>query len=367
MDFPASPTAGQLFISPTNGVVYQWSTTYTAWLPLSVTGAGQGDFCYTTSGTLDMTGGGGVLLFNSLLSGNAGGWYNASSGRFTPPAGRYVIYSLFTVFNGGGTSGNATLRLRKNGTNVTSSQTQSIASGQVYFVEVKATLDANGTDYFDIWAITSASQAQSGPNQAIFGAFPITGAAQPAGTGSAWRQIGRVVPTAGLASVDFQNLPSDINDLRLHFDVTPTANAVDLLMQFYDGSGALDTTSGHYNFNNVLGWSSQTAGQAAGNWSGTAISLSIALCLTLGVATDRVNNSATGGVRGRLSISNIRDTARVKSAQWQVDYLNDTAIRLDSGVGSGWRNVAGAITGLRLVFNTTTFAAGGAVTLWGSP
>jgi hypothetical protein len=35
--------------------------------------------------------------------------------------------------------------------------------------------------------------------------------------------------------------------------------------------------------------------------------------------------------------------------------------------GTGWRGVAGAITGLRLQWGTGTFAAGGAVSLWGSP
>jgi hypothetical protein len=364
MDFPASPTSGQLFVSPTNGVTYQWSSTYTAWLPLSVTGAGQGDFCYTTSGTLDMTGGGGVLLFNSSLSGNAGGWYNASNGRFTPPAGRYVIYSLFTVFNGGGTSGNATLRIRKNGTNVTSSQTQAIASGQVYFVEVKATLDANGTDYFDIWAITSASQAQSGANQAIFGAFPITGVAQPAGTGSAWRQIGRVVP-AVQATIDFQNLPADINDLRLSFDVTPATNGENLYLIFYDSGGTPDSTAGHYVHNKVLGSASLGLNAAPGNYSSVSEVGGNSLILNTNVAGALVGN--VSGIRGHGHITNIR-SSRIIGIDWQCFYVDNGPTTWRQISGSGVRNVAGPITGLRFGWGSAgNFAAGGAVTLWGSP
>lgn len=45
IDFPASPTDGQLF-SATNGVVYQWSATFTAWLALG--GANSGAYVSST-------------------------------------------------------------------------------------------------------------------------------------------------------------------------------------------------------------------------------------------------------------------------------------------------------------------------------
>src|SRR5215475_11043971 len=92
IDFPASPTAGQLFVAP-NGVTYQWSSTYTAWLPLSVTSAGQGDFCANISGVQSVSAAWVVLNTGPAVSGNSGGWYSGTPNfRYTPPAGRYFIY-----------------------------------------------------------------------------------------------------------------------------------------------------------------------------------------------------------------------------------------------------------------------------------
>src|SRR5262245_45489016 len=221
IDFPASPTAGQLFVAP-NGVTYQWSSTYTAWLPLAVTSAGVGDFSaiYFGSGLpATLT----TLIFPTVVSGNVGGWYSTSTGRYTPPAGRFFMYSGIT----GGYSAGATqliIQLRKNGS-VMASASGSATTGQANFVAEPTILyqaDANGTDWFDV-QVQSTSAASNVSGNCWFGAFPISAAGPAAGTGSSWRQIARVVPTAGQATIDLQNVPADINDLELRFDLAATA------------------------------------------------------------------------------------------------------------------------------------------------
>src|SRR5215475_10107745 len=251
IDFPSSPTAGQLYVAP-NGVSYQWSTTYTAWLPLSVTSAGVDDF-FAQVQTITFTTTPTVIVFTPVVTGNSGGWYSTSTGRYTPPAGRYCLNASI----GGGNSTVATtlvIQIRKNGTAILNA---SLTTGAANFngtVPIHEIVDANGTDYFEIaGSVAAGASTNISGFFSWFSAFPISAAGPATGTGSSWRQIARVVPTAGQATVDFQNIPSDINDLEVRWDVTPTANANDLILQFYDNTGTLDATSGHYVFSYVYG------------------------------------------------------------------------------------------------------------------
>src|SRR5262245_13969476 len=100
LDFPNSPTAGQLFVAP-NGVTYQWASTPSPglWLPLAVTSAGVGDFYANVNATGWPASATTVTNF-VVQSGNNGGWFVPATGRFTPPAGRYYLFS-------GGTTGHA--------------------------------------------------------------------------------------------------------------------------------------------------------------------------------------------------------------------------------------------------------------------
>src|SRR5215475_14405173 len=150
LDFPNSPTAGQLYAAP-NGVTYQWSSTYTAWLPLSVTSAGVGDFFanWLVSG---FTSAPTTVLFPNVISGNAGGWYSpgpGGTGRFTPPAGRYYISAGSTISWAGGIT-NPAIALRKNGTAVVTIYETTGAANHVATPTVEGSFDANGTDWFDI-------------------------------------------------------------------------------------------------------------------------------------------------------------------------------------------------------------------------
>jgi hypothetical protein len=360
MDFPASPTAGQLFISPTNGVTYQWSTTYTAWLPLSVTGAGQGDFCAVTTTGIVLPATATVMTPSVVQSGNSGGWYNTSTGRYTPPAGRYYLHATVTAMLAGSAS-NIQVALRKNGTNISPPGIQVPGAAFSGDPANAAIVDANGTDFFEFTAQGSGSPTTS---LIQFLAFPITGAAQPAGTGSAWRQIGRVVP-AVQAAIDFQNLPSDINSLEFNFDVTPVTNGENLYVAFYDSGGALDVTANHYVYNKVLGSVSLASNAAPGNYSSVAEATNNSILLNVNTAGALVGN--VSGIRGHGHIPDIR-SSRLMGIDWQCFYVDNGPNTWRQISGSGVRNVGGSITGLRFGWGSGgNFAAGGAVTLWGSP
>ena len=86
IDFPASPSIGQAFTAG-NGVTYTWNGLL--WV---ASGASAGGDVYAKNstgfgiGTTET-----VVSFNTIVTGNSGGWYNTSNGRFTPPAGRYFI------------------------------------------------------------------------------------------------------------------------------------------------------------------------------------------------------------------------------------------------------------------------------------
>src|SRR5262245_33605702 len=249
IDFPSSGlVVGQIFVAP-NGVSYQWDGTL--WKAVSMTGGNApGDF-YAYTGNAGSSASPITILFNSVLSGNQGGWYNASNGRYTPPAGRY---KLSTQMWGYSSAGSVLIQMyvRKNGTSITASAPGMTTAGANYWggVTYDCIFDANGTDWFDVQMSTSVALSGS---LAMFGAFAVPDGKPAAGfVGVPWRQLGRVIPTAGQATVDFQNVPSDINDLRLSFDVTPTTNAAHLLLQFYDNSNVLDVTTGHYAFVNTV-------------------------------------------------------------------------------------------------------------------
>jgi hypothetical protein len=179
IDFPASPIDGQVF-SATNGVVYKYSATYSSWLAQNPTPplGGTGDFNALRTTALSLTGSPVAYALDSVVSGNAGAWFNAANGRYTPPAGRYCLRGSMNVFNSGGTAGSAQIELRKNGA-IALKMTGTTASGSAIPLMVEANLDANGSDYFEIWAWTAASAGVIG--DFTFKSFPLTGMQGPTG------------------------------------------------------------------------------------------------------------------------------------------------------------------------------------------
>src|SRR5882672_3477028 len=179
IDFPASPTDGQVF-SATNGVVYRWSATYTSWLAQTAPPVlgGTGEVTATRpSGSVAVAGSDTVIPINTVTNGNAGLWFNTTNNRYTPPAGKYFI--TFSVTYQGGPSAIAAIALRKNGTRVGQYvQGQISAAAGFAPLTLGEYVDANGTDFFDfVENVVSGVSSIGG----VFSAFPLTGIQGPTG------------------------------------------------------------------------------------------------------------------------------------------------------------------------------------------
>ena len=217
----------------------------------------------------------------------------------------------------------------------------------------------------NLWWKSDIGQLQIYYTDPTPNSYWVPAAPAPSIVQNTWRQLGRVVPTAGQATVDFTVLPADINDLMLHWDVNPNANSNNFAIRVYDATGTLDTGN-NYTWALTNMQSNIASGASPGSYGSTT---------TADAARWVVTNPGTGnqpntinGIRGSARLVNIRD-ARRHSIDYQSTHFNDANTAQFSVVGSGvWApTTQQAITGLRLYWGGTTFAAGGVVTLWGSP
>jgi len=181
-----------------------------------------------------------------------------------------------------------------------------------------------------------------------------------------FRQIARIVPTAGQATVDFQSIPSDINDLEMRFDVQPQSTPSFLNMRYFDGTGTIVATAGVYTFSSLYSYHAAAAGTATGMYASGSAGNSY-IMLTLNATGWGAIVSAAHSVQGSVKINNIRETGRIRACEFKTHYLESTGTNYGDIVGGGNLTVAGAITGLRLYFSASNFAGTGAVALYGSP
>ena len=188
---PGSPTAGALWWNTDAAVgggqlfIYYNDGTSSQWVPASPGAAALttpgGDFMASlANGWLIQTASAQPVVLNTIMTGNSGGWYSTSTGRFTPPAGRYSLFgSTYAASTASGATG-LYVHLYKNGVNIAGpSASWSYGVGAPAFASTEATVDANGSDYFEF-------RAQAAPNSmvtgnAYFGAFPISGVKGPPG------------------------------------------------------------------------------------------------------------------------------------------------------------------------------------------
>ncbi len=175
IDFPASPTTGQLF-SAANGVTYLFNGTI--WIVQAGPGGGTGDFQAFSSNAGSSTS---VInqVLPTVITGNAGLWYSTSTGRYTPPAGRYRLQAQMWGYSSGGV---ASLQswITKNGTAVTANAASQATSGASNYgsVTYECIVDANGTDWFSMQTQTNPALSVS---VAMFNGAPLTGMQGPMG------------------------------------------------------------------------------------------------------------------------------------------------------------------------------------------
>jgi hypothetical protein len=330
--------------------------------------ATSGDFM-ATSNTLTgwISGSTNTILFPTIATGNVGSWYNPATGRWTPPAGRYFIAAGINVTSSAAPI-SAIVSLRKNGALLTQGNAAGYTANQYAQATASGIYDANGTDWFDVQEFTNTSATQTTINW--FYATPTTGlvgAQGPPGViSNGFRLINRIVPTAGQTTVDFTGIPADINDLQINFDVTPTVNDVDLVLQFYDASGVLVTAG--YLWSTALSWNTAAVATPTQQSTSTSYAFATGIIMDYAGTGGRVSSAAGNSIAGTAFIRNIRDTTRTKQANFNSSYTAGNGAYISGIVGGGSRNAAGAISGFRLSWTgVSNFAAGGAISLWGSP
>lgn len=167
IDFPSAPTDGQLFWA-SNNVAYQWDAAKGLWLVAAASNV-RGDFFATVASPNAVSGSLAVVLFATVVTGNAGGWYNPANGRFTPPPGRYLL--TYTLYANLTAAGHFHSYFYKNGATIGGAASQYVAaSGGNGTVANSIEVDANGTDYFDVRVNATASGTINGAN---FSAIPV--------------------------------------------------------------------------------------------------------------------------------------------------------------------------------------------------
>ena len=311
------------------------------------------------------------VILNTIITGNSGGWYNATNGRFTPPPGRfYISFTVGALANAAGAT-IAQAILRKNGAQVAIAKQVPGNSSWQGDPNAFGIFNCNGTDYFEVFAVGNAAGATIEASAAVFIAFPLGGAVGPPGppgpmpVGNYWRQLKRIVPTAGQATVDFvpADIPSDINDLMYTVaNVVPQSNDVGFFIRFADAAGTFDTGN-NYNSAMALAQNSQSLGGAS------PVSMDLtALRVTYNATGNGVSATAGQGMSIEGKVLGIRNSAARRVVTWHGYYLQGSNTSQNNLIGSGqWNNVTSILGGVRFYFGSGGFQAGGAITLWGSP
>jgi len=185
------------------------------------------------------------------------------------------------------------------------------------------------------------------------------GGEQPAATPPGWRRLQRVL-TGGQSSINFTNIPADINDLEFRFDVSPTISPQDFVLQFIDGLTGDPINSG-YGWTCVQWGNTQSAGAAPGVWNNVSQAYSAGIILNGSIGGNRVSFD----IKGRGSIYNIRGF-RSMALSWNCIFVEQTGTVLMGIRGEGQHGAPIMFGGFRLLFGSSTVGSG-VITLWGSP
>lgn len=261
INFPNTPATGDLFYSQSNGVTYRWNGTLWLTEPSLGTGFGpSGDFCATLGWPATNVGATFTAVALPVISGNAGGWYNATTGRYTPPPGRYHLHADVSGNSSTATLGNLGVRIVKNGVNV---QDNYGMTGYAYYAApgVDAVLDANGTDWFE--AQFNCNPTSTVMESMTFLAYPIAGAKGPPGDqGPAPTAGGGIVKDVLLASpasqIDLSNL--GVKSCLILFKLAPASGTAIGINFQQTVNGTPDASNNQYLMNLY-----QTGATVAGN------------------------------------------------------------------------------------------------------
>lgn len=108
---------------------------------------------FTTGVTLVPTAAGKISLGTPVV--NAGSYWDATNNRWTPPAGTYVISGA--ISSSPGAAETITAYLYKNGAEYGQTGEVSAAAGYTATATFSFVVQANGTDYFELWGLCGLS------------------------------------------------------------------------------------------------------------------------------------------------------------------------------------------------------------------
>jgi hypothetical protein len=277
LDFPNAPTVGQIFPAP-NSVNYQWDGVLWRAVGGALAPVPGGDFMAMRTTALSLTGSLAVLTLNSVVAGNSGNWFNPATGRLTPPVGRHFIRGSMSAYNSGGTAGSVDFQLRKNGVTILDRASETTVGGSAQQLVVAATVDANGTDYFELMALTGASAGDI--SNLTFQAFPISGIKGPPGDSSTSRALyHEVIAAAGSPVELIVNVPANARSIEIEYELVAASAANDTAVwQLMQGGTVVNTAVYSTQFNQAVGTgapvgtlvqNATSSGLSAGlNWMG---------------------------------------------------------------------------------------------------
>jgi hypothetical protein len=308
---------GALFVWFSDGTSSQWVPAN----PVPMLGGGTGDFSAAYSGADYALTGTSQVINPPVIAGNASGAYNVSNGRWTPPAGRYVISAACSFLYTGGNTG-AALQIRKNGTGLASSF-QSTQIGFTVAPALSIEVDANGSDFFDLF-LTGYTAGSLG-RQNSFTATPLTGMQGPMGPAGSGGGSGggttlqTVFFETGALATGTTTIPFDDTipqqtegDQYMSLAITPKSATSKLLI---DVVFMCATSTGSASAIAVVIFQDATANALAVGWvgsptPGTALSLSFRHTMTSGTTSSTTFKVRAGGAAAGTTTFNGANSGR---------------------------------------------------------
>jgi len=162
-----------------------------------------------------------------------------------------------------------------------------------------------------------------------------------------WVRLAADSVPVSVANISWTSIPSYVKHLRIVGKLLPATNTVNLGMQWSQG-GVFDTGASAYNYAILYGDSGGGAPVATGN-NGNVIPFSNA---------NQLNASTNGGIDFDCLIVDVQATFNTVRSHIRGQCFTSTpnsSITLVSGRGP---SVAGAIDGVRLLFNSGNIASG---------
>lgn len=290
-----------------------------------------GEFFGTSSQTI--AAGATVQIPITVTVGNAGGYYNPANGRFTPPAGRYMLFAGSGGVNSGAATQLATY-LRKNGVVIVGPTSSSAGANFYGSTPAEAVVDANGTDYFEAYAWSN--NGTSGVGQTWFGAFPISGSKGQQGDPGAVGQAGANAFNIRASANDTLSGPGVITLFRTGFGGVIKDYDPDNVIDAANSARFTAPNAGRYHFDL----------HAYGNSS-------VAMFCVIGI---RHTNSGGTSIRNYVSGKNV-DTNNYGS-----DFEVSADIQMAAGDRVDWAIAANGATTLTINASGGTSALTGALT-----